>query len=52
MADPDVHRIAGEIALMSPERDTARAELTFGLRGVSPQVRVSADGWLTCDHHV
>ena len=27
--EADVHRIAGEIALMSPERDTARAEAYF-----------------------
>jgi predicted ATPase len=27
--EADVHRIAGEIALMSPERDTARAEVYF-----------------------
>jgi predicted ATPase len=27
--EADVHRIAGEIALMSPERDTAKAEACF-----------------------
>ena len=27
--EADVHRIAGEIALMSPERDSARAEAYF-----------------------
>jgi hypothetical protein len=39
----------GDLQCTMRDSFTDEAELTFGLHGVSPQVKVSADGWLICD---